>query len=426
MQVNGDRLWADLMALAQIGAGAAGGNNRIALTDADRDAKALFAHWCREAGLAVSVDGMGNTFARLEGREPSLPPVFAGSHLDTQESGGRFDGPLGVLAALEAVRAITEAGIVPRRPVEVVNWTNEEGARFSPGLMGSAAFAGTLPLDRAHAVADRAGRTVGAELARVGWHGAVPMGGRPVDAYFELHIEQGPLLEAAGVTIGAVTQSCHSAFTDAACHGETSHIQSTPMPQRRNALWGAARLIDAIERTGFAHAPDGTASAVVIDAWPNNRIVLPSRAGFSYGVMHLEEAGLAAMVAAIDASAEAIAAETGLRFETVLRRVRRPFHTRRRRSANSAPTARTGWRPARSRRRWPAPPDRSAPMGRKAAVRLLRLRRPQHGVPLQHAMGARAERHGLATRLLRIARAHVGAYAARKAREAERQGSRAR
>ena len=395
MQVNGDRLWADLMALAQIGAGAAGGNNRMALTDADRDAKALFAHWCREAGLAVSVDGLGNTFARLEGREPSLPPVFAGSHLDTQESGGRFDGPLGVLAALEALRAITEAGIVPRRPVEVVNWTNEEGARFSPGLMGSAAFAGTLPLDRAHAVADRAGRTVGAELARPGW-------------------------------IGAVTQSCHSAFTDAVCHGETSHIQSTPMPQRRNALWGAARLIDAIERTGFAHAPDGTASAVVIDAWPNNRIVLPSRAGFSYGVMHLEEDGLAAMVAAIDASAEAIAAETGLRFETVLRRVRRPFHTRRRRSANSAPTARTGWRPARSRRRWPAPPDRSAPMGRKAAVRLLRLRRPQHGVPLQHAMGARAERHGLATRLLRIARAHVGAYAARKAREAERQGSRAR
>ncbi|MBX9698082.1 MAG: allantoate amidohydrolase [Acetobacteraceae bacterium] len=326
MQVRGDRLWANLMALAQIGRGVAGGNNRMALTDADRDAKALFAHWCREAGLAVSVDAMGNTFARLEGREPSLPPVFAGSHLDTQESGGRFDGPLGVLAALEAVRAIQDAGITPRRPIEVVNWTNEEGARFSPGLMGSAVFAGTLPLEQARAVTDRAGRSVGGELDRLGWAGAAPMGGRPVDAYFELHIEQGPNLERAGVTIGAVTHSCHSAFTDAVCHGETSHIQSMPMAQRRNALWGAARLIDAIERTGYAHAPDGTASAVVIDAWPNNRIVLPSRATFSYGVMHLEETGLLAMLAAIDAAAEAIAAETGLRFETALRRIRKPFH----------------------------------------------------------------------------------------------------
>ena len=326
MQVKGDRLWADLMTLAQIGAGVAGGNNRMTLTDADRDAKALFAHWCREAGLAVTVDGMGNTFGRLEGREPSLPPVFAGSHLDTQESGGRFDGPLGVLAALEAVRAIREAGITPRRAIEVVNWTNEEGCRFSPGLMGSAVFAGTLPIEQAHAVTDRAGRTVGGELDRIGWKGAAPMGGRPVDAYFELHIEQGPLLEQAGVTIGAVTQSCHSAFTDAICHGETSHIQSTPMPQRRNALWGAARLIDAIERAGYAHAPDGTASSVVIDAWPNNRIVLPSRAMFSYGVMHLEEAGVQSMLAAIDAAAEAIAAETGLRFEITLRRVRKPFH----------------------------------------------------------------------------------------------------
>jgi beta-ureidopropionase / N-carbamoyl-L-amino-acid hydrolase len=325
MQVRGDRLWSDLMTLAQIGAGRAGGNDRMALTDADRDARAVFAHWCRGAGLTVGVDAMGNTFARLEGADPSLPPVLAGSHLDTQETGGRFDGPLGVLAALEAARAIREAGITPRRAIEVVNWTNEEGCRFSPGLMGSAVFAGTLPLAEAHAVADRAGRTVGAELARIGWQGTAPMGGRPVDSYFELHIEQGPLLEEAGVTIGAVTQSCHSAFTDAACHGETSHIQSTPMPRRRNALWGAARLIDAVERTGYAHAPDGTASAVVIDAWPNNRIVLPSRASFSYGVMHLEEEGLAAMLSAIDAAAEAIAAETGLRFETALRRIRRPF-----------------------------------------------------------------------------------------------------
>lgn len=325
MQVKGDRLWSDLMALGQIGAGRAGGNNRMALTDADRDARALFAHWCREAGLAVTVDAMGNTFARLEGADPALPPVLAGSHLDTQETGGRFDGPLGVLAALEAARAIREAGITPRRAIEVVNWTNEEGARFSPGLMGSAVFAGTLPLGQAQAVTDRAGRSVGEELARIGWAGPAPVGGRPLDAYFELHIEQGPLLEQAGTTIGAVTESCHSAFLDVACLGENSHIQSTPMPQRRNALWGAARLIDAVERTGHAHAPGGTASAVVIDAWPNNRIVLPHRAVLSFGMVHAEAEGLAAMLAAVEAAMETIAAETGLRFETLARRLRQPF-----------------------------------------------------------------------------------------------------
>jgi len=324
--VNGERLWADLMTLAQIGAGPDGGNDRQALTDGDRDARALFLHWCRGAGLAVTVDGMGNIFARREGTDPSLPPVLAGSHLDTQATGGRFDGILGVLAALEAVRALDAAGIATRRAIEVVNWTNEEGCRFFPGLMGSAVFAGTLPIDQAHEATDRAGRSLGAELRRIGWAGPAPMGGRPVDTYFELHIEQGPLLEEAGVTIGAVTHSHHSAMLDVEWLGENSHIQSMPMLRRRNALVGAARLIEAIDQVGIAHAPAGSASAVVIDAWPNNRIVLPHRAVISFGLMHPDAEGLAAMLAEIEAAMATISAETGLPCNTLLRRLRQPFH----------------------------------------------------------------------------------------------------
>jgi len=326
MQVKGDRLWADLMSLAQIGAGPDGGNDRQALTDGDRDARRLFMHWCQGAGLALSVDGMGNIFARREGTDPTLPPVMAGSHLDTQATGGRFDGILGVLAALEAVRALNDAGITTRRPIEVVNWTNEEGCRFAPGLMGSAVFAGTLPLAEAHAAADRAGRRFGEELRRIGFAGPAPMGGRPVDTYFELHIEQGPLLEEAGVTIGAVTHSHHSAMLDVECLGQNSHIQSMPMLRRRNALVGAARLIDAIDQVGVAHAPAGSASAVVIDAWPNNRIVLPHRAVISFGLMHPEEAGLAAMLAEVEAAMARITETSGLAFNTLARRERKPFH----------------------------------------------------------------------------------------------------
>ena len=182
-RVDGERLWSDLMTLAAIGALPRGGCDRLALTDADRDGRNLFVHWCREAGLAVSIDAMGNVFARREGSDASLPPVFAGSHLDTQSPGGKFDGPLGVLAALEVVRTLDRAGITTRRAIEVVNWTNEEGARFSPGLMGSAVFAGAVDQATAHAVTDRAGHSGGGGLARIRYAGDAPVGGRAVDAY---------------------------------------------------------------------------------------------------------------------------------------------------------------------------------------------------------------------------------------------------
>jgi N-carbamoyl-L-amino-acid hydrolase len=325
-RVDGERLWSDLMTLAAIGALPRGGCDRLALTDADRDGRNLFVHWCREAGLAVSIDAMGNVFARREGSDASLPPVFAGSHLDTQSPGGKFDGPLGVLAALEVVRTLDRAGITTRRAIEVVNWTNEEGARFSPGLMGSAVFAGAVDQATAHAVTDRAGHSVGGELARIRYAGDAPMGGRAVDAYFELHIEQGPELEAMGITIGAVTHSHYSISADIECRGDNGHIQSLPMLRRRNALVGAARLIAEIDRIGRASAPAGSASAVVIDAWPNNRINIPHRAVFSYGVIHPDAEGLERMQAEIDAATRMVADETGLAFATLVARRRDPVH----------------------------------------------------------------------------------------------------
>ncbi len=324
--IDAQRLWSDLMTLGALGALPRGGCDRLALTDSDRDARNLFALWCQEAGLALSVDAMGNMFARREGKDPSLPPVFAGSHLDTQQPGGKFDGPLGVLAALAVVRAIDAAGIVPQRAIEVVNWTNEEGARFRPGLMGSAVFAGTLKLETAYAATDRAGHGFGTELARIRYAGDAPMGGRPVDSYFELHIEQGPLLEEAGVTVGAVTHSHYSTYTDIEWLGENAHISSMPMLRRRNALVGAARMIAAIDQVGRAAAPAGSASATVIDVWPNNRINIPHRAAFSFGLVHPDADGLAEMHGAIMAAADSIAAETGLSFNLLDHAQREPFH----------------------------------------------------------------------------------------------------
>jgi N-carbamoyl-L-amino-acid hydrolase len=324
--VNGARLWSDLMALGAIGALSKGGLDRSALTGADRDARNLFAHWCREARLSMSVDRMGNMFARREGSDSSLAPVLIGSHLDTQAPGGKFDGILGVLGGLEVLRTLEERGIRTLRSVEVVNWTNEEGVRFWPGLMGSSVFAGALELEAAHAATDRTGARFGDELRRIGYAGPAPVGGRAIDSYFELHNEQGPVLEDAGVTIGAVTHSHHTAFVDVECVGANAHTQSMPMARRRNALVGAARLIEAIDRVGHAYAPAGAASSTVLDCWPNNRINIPNRAVLSYGLIHPDEGGISAMSAEIDAAQVRIADQTGLAFRTMAKRGREPFH----------------------------------------------------------------------------------------------------
>ena len=291
LKVDDKRLWSDIMTMATIGATANGGSYRTALSDADRDGRNLFVHWAKEAGLEVAIDKIGNIFARRDGLDGSLPPVLVGSHLDTQAPGGRFDGVLGVLAGLEVVRTLDRAGIQTRRAIEIVNWTNEEGARFPPGVVGSNLFAGRTTLETLLQTRDRTGLLMGDELKRIGYAGEVEVGQRPVDSYIELHIEQGPVLEAANVEIGAVTHTSCQGGGIIEILGENGHSQTTRMSRRRNALVGAARVVLDIEEIGMAQEPHGMASAAVMDIWPNNRINIPHKAVVQFLVVHAEAEG---------------------------------------------------------------------------------------------------------------------------------------
>jgi beta-ureidopropionase / N-carbamoyl-L-amino-acid hydrolase len=296
--IDGRRLWETILASAAIGQGRTPtGLRRLALTDADREMRDLFARWCREAGCTVTVDRVGNMFARRPGLDDALPPVLIGSHLDTQIAGGRYDGILGVLAGLEIVRTLNDGGVRTRRPIEIVNWTNEEGARFQPPMLGSAVFAGVRTLEWALARTDDARRTVGDELQRIGYAGTAPVGGRPVDAYFELHIEQGPLLDAKGVPVGVVAGTYEVRGMNIEIRGETAHAGPTPMAARRNALVGAAMLIVAANEVGWAYAPEGKATASRIEVWPNLSGILPDFARVTLDVRHPEAAAVDAMVA---------------------------------------------------------------------------------------------------------------------------------
>jgi beta-ureidopropionase / N-carbamoyl-L-amino-acid hydrolase len=297
LSVNGERLWSTIMASARIGPGRTPtGLRRLALTDADRDMRDLFAEWCRDAGCAVTVDGMGNMFARRPGTDEALPPVLVGSHLDTQIAGGRYDGILGVLAALEIVRTLNDAGVRTRRAIEIVNWTNEEGARFQPPMLGSAVFSGVRTLEWAHARADDTGRTVGEELRRIGYAGTAPVGGRVVDAYFELHIEQGPLLDDKGIPVGVVAGTYGVRGMNVEVRGETAHSGPTPMAARRNALVGAAMLIVAVNEIGWSYAPEGKATTSRIEVWPNLAGILPDYAKVTVDVRHPDAGTVERMV----------------------------------------------------------------------------------------------------------------------------------
>ena len=318
IQLDSARLWSDLMTMASIGALPRGGCDRLALTDADAAGRHLFAHWCREAGLTLTIDAIGNMFARREGSEPGLEPVLVGSHLDTQQPGGKFDGVLGVLAGLECLRALDRAGVRTRRPVVVVNWTNEEGARFAPGLMGAAVHAGVLPLAEAHAVQDRGGRRVGEELRRIGFLGE-DAGPAAAHCYLELHIEQGDRLQQAGKTIGVVEGTENNLFLVIDCWGENAHAQATPMRQRRDALVIAAALIAEAEAIGRAHAADaagaGSAGVAAVEVWPNNRINIPHHVRLSFSATHPSSEGIAGIRAAIAGAAAGIAEQSGMRID---------------------------------------------------------------------------------------------------------------
>ncbi|OCX60964.1 hypothetical protein BFP70_15960 [Thioclava sp. SK-1] len=317
------RLWSDLMVMGAIGGTPNGGSFRPALSDADRQGRALFIHWAQEAGLSVSVDQIGNIFARREGTQPDAAPVMVGSHLDTQMPGGKFDGVLGVLAGLELCRALDRDKVETRHPIEVVNWTNEEGARFQPGVMGSGCFCGTLALDQV--LERRDSDDIRLADALRGMAGPALVGGRVPHCYLELHIEQGPELERAAIDIAMVSRTSNMASGYITIRGANAHSQTEPMSRRRNALSGAARLILAIDAIGAAMEPEGMVSASCIDNWPNNRVNIPHLTQLSYAIVHNTAEGRAQIMAQINDAVAQVSAQTGLDIDVEHRHFREAF-----------------------------------------------------------------------------------------------------
>src|SRR5690606_19270439 len=273
--INAQRLWDSLMSLAKIGATPKGGVCRLALTDLDKQGRDLFVQWAKEAGCEVRIDEIGNIFARRPGLDNSLPPVLTGSHIDTQPTGGKFDGNFGVLAGLEVVRSLNDQGIQTQAPIEVVVWTNEEGSRFVPVMMGSGVFANAFPLHETLAQADIDGKTVGDELRRIGYAGTTPASSFPIKAYFEAHIEQGPILEAKDTVIGAVTGALGQRWYDVVISGMEAHAGPTPMELRKDALLASAQLISRVNEIALDHAPHARATVGWIACFPNSRNVIP-------------------------------------------------------------------------------------------------------------------------------------------------------
>ncbi|MFY9968186.1 MAG: Zn-dependent hydrolase [Roseiarcus sp.] len=312
VRINGARLWDSLMEMAKIGATPKGGCKRLTLTDLDKQGRELFRRWCEAEGCTVKVDEMGNMFARRTGEDPSLPPVIVGSHLDTQPTGGKFDGVLGVLGALEVVRSLNDLKIKTRYPIEVANWTNEEGSRFAPAMVSSGVFAGVFTRDFAYSRVDSEGRTLGGELERIGFRGEEPVGGRPVHAYFELHIEQGPILEDENLDVGVVTHGQGQRWYEIRLTGFESHAGSTPMPRRKDALLGAARIVELVNAIGLSKAPLGVSTVGMLNPYPNSRNVIPGEVFMTCEFRHPIDATLSEMDAALKEGVEAITTKIGL------------------------------------------------------------------------------------------------------------------
>ncbi len=327
LRVDGQRLWRALMDLAAVGATSRGGVCRLALTDLDRQGRELVVGWARAEGLQVTVDRIGTVFLRRPGRNPALPPVVTGSHIDTQPTGGKFDGNYGVLAGLEVVRTLNAHGIATEAPIEVAIWTNEEGSRFVPVMMGSGVFAGAVPLEQAWAATDTEGRTVREELARIGWLGDEEPGRHPIGAYFEVHIEQGPVLEDAGVTIGVVPGVLGIRWFDCTVTGMEAHAGPTPMALRRDALQVATRLMQEVVASAAAHGPHGRGTVGMVQVHPNSRNVIPGRVKFSIDLRNASDAAVEAQADQVRAAAQRLQAETGLdiRIETVSSYGAQPF-----------------------------------------------------------------------------------------------------
>ena len=312
LKINGDRLWSSLMEMAKIGATPKGGVKRLTLTDLDLEGRNLFKSWCEDIGCTVAVDKMGNMFGRREGTEPDLPPVMIGSHLDSQPTGGKFDGPLGVLSALEVLRTLEDLDIKTRHPIEVVNFTNEEGSRFAPAMVASGVFAGAFDLEFAYSREDADGLRLGDELKRIGYDGPAEVGGRPVHAFFEVHIEQGPILEEAGTDIGVVTHANGQRWYEITMTGVESHAGPTPMARRKDALVCAAAVIERINKIGWDFQPHACATCGMIQAYPNSRNVIPGEVWLTVDIRHPYSERLEEMDQAIRSGVAEICEQQGI------------------------------------------------------------------------------------------------------------------
>lgn len=312
LRVNGDRLWDMLMDMAKIGPGVAGGNNRQTLTDEDAEGRRLFQRWCEDAGLTMGVDTMGNMFMTRAGTDPDALPVYIGSHLDTQPTGGKYDGVLGVLAGLEVVRSMNDLNIKTKHPIVVTNWTNEEGARFAPAMLASGVFAGVLTQDYAYGRKDMDGKTFGDELKRIGWVGDETVGARKMHAYFEYHIEQGPILEAEEKQIGVVTHCQGLWWLEFTLTGREAHTGSTPMNLRVNAGLAMARIMEMVQEVAMSEQPGAVGGVGQVKFSPNSRNVLPGTVVFTVDIRTPEQAKLDRMRATIEAKAAEICAALGV------------------------------------------------------------------------------------------------------------------
>ncbi|MBE0452276.1 Zn-dependent hydrolase [Roseovarius autotrophicus] len=316
LRINGERLWDSLMEMAKIGPGVAGGNNRQTLTDADAEGRALFQTWCEAAGLSMGVDEMGTMFATRPGTDPDALPVYVGSHLDTQPTGGKYDGVLGVLAGLEIIRTLNDLDIKTKHPIVVTNWTNEEGTRFAPAMLASGVFAGVLDRDWAYGRVDAQGKRFGDELERIGWKGPETVGARKMHAFFELHIEQGPILEAEGKDVGVVTHGQGLRWIECTVTGKGSHTGSTPMYMRRNAGRALARVTELVHEIALQYQPNAVGAIGHIDVYPNSRNIIPEKVVFTVDFRSHVLETLEAMVEELNETAPGICADIGVKFSS--------------------------------------------------------------------------------------------------------------
>jgi len=315
ISIDGQRLWQSLMDLARIGATPKGGNCRLALTALDGQGRDLVTGWMRDAGLTIRVDRIGNIFARRAGRNEALPPVMTGSHIDTQPTGGKFDGCYGVLAGLEVMRTLNDHGVTTEAPLEVAIWTNEEGSRFLPVMMGSGVFANKFPLQVALDATDGQGKRVADELAAIGYAGTDPVGGRPVGAYFEAHIEQGPILEHEDKVVGVVTGSLGVRWYDVTVTGMEMHAGPTPMNIRQDALYAATFLMQAVVEIANANQPHGRGTVGEVHVHPGSRNVIPGQVRFTVDLRHQDADTLAAMNDRLLALCDEIAARNAVQVQ---------------------------------------------------------------------------------------------------------------